>query len=380
MEVHRYQLVLRGAYSKAATRGAGARAGALLRMKFSDGVTGHADLFPWPELGDAGLSELLQELTVALKKTDLKSDGDFTNAQQVLRKLADRDQRYLLLPRVFDALCAEAEALRAQRPLVDGSIRNHFTALSAVQLAPADVLDARRGGFPAIKVKIAKRPPSSPSDTRGLIVLIKEGLIEEAKALGRLQSHWDLPLRLDANENATPDGVCAFLDALPIRLRDAIEFIEDPFPFSLKQWSAFHKETGIRIAIDRPVMGFIGQHSDVKNRLSEVFSENAAQIYVHKPAWLEDDVATVAAKAGVPVVVTSALGHPVGNLWAASVAARLAPEGVHGCYTHTAYRDDEISNSLIASKQLRGSRIFGMGVGLGLPAKSLNRIKWDKLL
>lgn len=376
MEVHRYQLVLRGAYSKAALRGAGVRAGALLRMKFSDEVSGHADLFPWPELGDAELSELLQELTLALKKTDLKSDADFNSAQQVLRNLADRDQRYLLLPRVFDALHSEAEALRVKRPLVDGSIRNHFTALSAVQLAPADILDARRGGFPAIKVKIAQKINGRPGEG----VTLTEGLLEEAKALGRLQSHWDLPLRLDANENATPEALRIFLDALPIRLRDSIEFIEDPFPFSLSGWSAFHKETGLRIGIDRPVMGFVGERAKLETQLAEVFAENAAQVYVHKPAWLEDEIAVIAAKAGVPVVVTSSLGHPVGNLWAASVAARLAPEGVHGCFTHTAYRDDEISNSLIASKQLRGSRIFGVGAGLGLPAKALNRIKWDKLV
>jgi len=371
MEVHRYQLVLRGAYSKVALRGAGVRAGALLRMKFSDGIIGHADLFPWPELGDASLPELLKELSLALKQVEMKSDEDFIKAKLILRSLAGRDRRFLLLPRIFDAVTSEAEALRAKRPLVDGSIRNHFTALSAAQLAPADILDARRGGFPAIKVKIARRASKSLSAS--------EGLLEEAKALGRLQSHWDLPLRLDANENATPEALRCFLDALPIRLRDSIEFIEDPFPFSLREWSAFHKETGIQIAIDRPVMGIVSSHLNLENGLSEVFSENAAQIYVHKPAWLEDETAMVAAKAGVPMVVTSALGHPVGNLWSASVAARLAPEGVHGCLTHAVYRDDEISNSLTTSKQIRGCRIFGLGTGLGLPAKALNRIKWDKL-
>lgn len=372
IEVHRYQLIVRGAYSKTALRGSGVRSGALLRMKFGDGAIGHADLFSWPELGDAELSELLQELALAVKGVVVTSDEDVHKVQWVLRNKADRDQRFLLLPRIFDALTSEAEALRAKRPLVGGSVRNHFTALSAVQLVPADILDARRGGFPAIKVKIATRPSSAATAV--------EGLLDEAKALGRLQSHWDLPLRLDANENATPGSLRIFLDALPIRLRDSIEFIEDPFPFSVSEWSAFHKETGVRIAIDRPVMALLSERMNFDQRLAEVFSENAAQIYVHKPAWLEDKITLVAAEAGIPIVVTSALGHPVGNLWAASVAARLAPDGVHGCFTHTAYRDDEISNSLIASKQLRGSRIFGSGPGLGLPAKSLNRIKWEKLV
>jgi hypothetical protein len=357
MEVHRYQLIVRGAYSKSALRGAGMRPGALLRFKFDDGVIAHADLFPWPELGDALLSDLLHELSQAL--LGASTGGELPIVKARLKMLADGDQRFLLLPRIVDALEAEAVALREHRPLVDGSVQNHFTALSALQLAPADILDARRGGFPAIKVKIS-------------------GLLEEAKALGRLQSHWDLPLRLDANENATIESLRVFLDALPIRLRDAIEFIEDPFPFSLKRWSTFHSETGIPIAIDRPVMGLVCDQRGSEKNLGEVFSEKAAQIYIHKPAWLQDDATNAATKASIPIIVTSALGHPVGNLWAASVAARLAPGNVHGCFTHTAYRDDEISNSLIASKQIRGCRIFGLGPGLGLPVKSLNRIKWEK--
>jgi O-succinylbenzoate synthase len=365
MEVHRYQLFVRGAYSKSALRGAGLRSGALLRFKFGDGVIGHADLFPWPELGDAVLTDLLHELAQAVKglRSSVGSnlgDDNLVDLRGRLQMLANSNQRFLLLPRTVDALDAEADALREQRPLVGGSVQNHFTALSALQLAPADILDARRGGFPAIKVKIA-------------------GILEEAKALGRLQSHWDLPLRLDANENSTPESLRVFLDALPIRLRDSIEFIEDPFPFSLKGWSAFHAETGIPIAIDRPVMGMVRDQRGVERSLGEVFSEKAAQVYVHKPAWLRDETAIAATKASVPIIVTSALGHPVGNLWAASVASRLAPDSVHGCLTHTVYRDDEISNSLIASKQIRGSRIFGLGAGLGLPAKSLNRIKWEKL-
>lgn len=364
MEIHLYQLITRGAYSKTALRGSAMRSGALIRMKFSDGVTGHADLFPWPELGDASLQELIHELAQAAmpsnSTTEWTSDDAFVQAGKILHLKAEVDRRFLLLPRLFEAIKAEADAVREQRPLVGGSVQNHYTALSALLLAPADILDARRGGFPAIKVKIT-------------------GVLEEAKALGRLQSHWDLPLRLDANEKASVESLRVFLDALPIRLRDSIEFIEDPFPFSLKGWSDFHKETGIQIAIDRPAMGLIGKSADVQKNLGEVFSEKAAQIYVHKPGWLQDEIAKVASKAAIPIVVTSALGHPVGNLWAASVAARIAPDNVHGCFTHTVYRDDEISNALIASKQVRGSRIFGLGPGLGLPAKSLNRIKWEKL-
>lgn len=365
MEIHRYQLIDRGAFSKAAIRGSAARHGALVRFKFEDGEVGHADLFAWPELGDASLGELLEALAAANNRnpTNLKS------VREELSSIAKKDSRFLLLPRLIDAANAEAESLRNHRPLVDGSIANHFTALSASCLAPGDVLDARRGGFPAIKVKIARAGGSI------------EDLVSEAHALGRLQSHWDISLRLDANEYATPDGLKYFLDSLPIRLRESIEWIEDPFPFSLRGWADFSKEMGIRLSIDRPVMRLLGGLSpEGSNKsLEDVFTCGAAQVMVHKPAWLDDDIAAAATKLKIPVVVTSALGHPVGNLFAASVAARISPDETHGCFTHTVYRDDEISNSLVASKQVRGSRIFGVGEGLGLPAKALSRIKWETL-
>lgn len=373
IHVHRYHLVLRGAWGKSIARST--REGALLRFRMHDGVVGHADLFAWPELGDADLSELLLKLASTLadvaeqfvgKNSGIEAGG-FSEAalaalQVRLQVVADEDLRFRLLPRLVDAARAEITASREKRPVVGGSVLNHRTVLSAYSMAVGDVMNARRGGFPAIKLKT-------------------HGSFEDAEALARFNGHWRIGLRLDCNERSDRETLLRFLDKLPIRILQQIDFLEDPFPFSVRAWSDFHRETGIRLALDRPSMRLS------ESELAAAFLEGAAQVYVHKPQWTSSDVArrlvdvwgSAAPSRPVQMVVTSALGHPIGNLYAASVAAELAPDAHHGCMTHTVYRDDEISNALIASGQVKGARIFGNGIGYGLPEKSLQQIRWNGL-
>ncbi len=365
IHVHRYHLVLRGAWGKSIARST--REGVLVRFRMQDGVVGHADLFAWPELGDAALADLLSKLTSVVadesvgKNSGIEAGGFSEQALQSLHErleaLASKDQSFRLLPRLIDAAKAEITAVRSQRPVVQGSALNHMTSISVPSLAIGDVMAARRGGFPAIKVK-----------TRGSV--------EDAEALARLQGHWRIGLRLDCNERSDRETLLRFFDRLPIRMLEQVEFIEDPFPFSVETWSEFHRETGIRLALDRPSMRLS------EEELLAVFRDGAAQVYVHKPQWTSTDLARKLCDkvGGLETVVTSALGHPVGNLYAASVACEVAPDSVHGCMTHLVYRDDEISSSLIASKQVKAARIFGNGIGYGLPEKSLQQIRWDGLL
>lgn len=367
IHLHRYQLVLRRAWGKALSRFT--REGALLRFRMLDGVVGHADLFSWPELGDAPIEELLLNLEGALSAVSKSEKGasraieaeGFTDDQLLsfqkhLEDIADSDLRFRLLPRLIDAATAEVRATRENRPVLRGSIINHRTVLAVADLATGDVLDARRGSFPALKVKTHAGQ-------------------EDADSLARLQGHWRmLGLRLDCNERSDRETLLRFLDRLPIRLLQQIDFIEDPFPFELNQWRKFHDETGIRLALDRPTMRLSEDQS------LEALRVGAAQVYIHKPQWTPTSFAKRVCDLGIETVVTSALGHPVGNLFAASAAFEIAPNAVHGCLTHVVYRDDEISNSLLASKQVNGSRMFGNGVGYGMPAKALQQVRWTSLL
>ncbi len=335
LEFHRYTLKLRARES--------VRSGALMRVTFSDlEKPGHADLFPWSEYGDPPLDTWITELK--LFRGGNGSTGEISKTLAI----------------AIEAARDEAIAISKNESLIQGSVMNHALSTDPCDLAVGDIIDARRGTFPAIKIKIGRNP-----------------LQEEAAALSRLVSHWGIRLRLDANERVSRNNLLTFLDALPIRIRETLEFIEDPFAFDLRAWSDFHRETGIAIAYDRGLAdrGHVTRESAAS--LAEVFQSGAAQVLVHKPAWQDDDRAIFARERNIPVVVTSILGHPVGNIWVASKAAQLAPEGVHGCMSHTAYKDDEASKVLIKSKQARGCRMVGIGIGLGLQSKWFDRLRWE---
>lgn len=333
IEAHRYTLKPRSYFSSVA------RAGALVRVTFSDlEAPGVADLFPWRDLGDPALETWLQELKTG-------------------------DPSSLTLKRALEAARDEALAISNGEPLLTGSILNHHLATDVKSLAIGDVIEARRAGAVAVKVKIGVHDPR-----------------EEAETLARLLSHWgSLKLRLDANERLNRDGLLTFLDRLPILLRERIEFIEDPIAYEPRAWSELHRETGLAVAYDR-ASKVRGLEPDEKGAtLLDVIDLEAAQVLIHKPAWQDDARAALAQERGLPCVVTSILGHPVGNLWAARKAFEIAPLAVHGCRSHVAYRDDEASTALVKSKQVRGARMMGEGVGLGLQSKWWNRLRWENL-
>lgn len=345
------------------------RRGALLRFRVEPGIYAHADLFPWPELGDANLEALLEKLSLLSQKIFSAGKAKDTWSYELLDQLekelqvsAVDDRSYLQLPRLLEAVKKEASAVCSKKPLVGGSIVNHRTYYSVRELATGDVIQARKETFPAIKIKT-------------------NGSLDDARTLSRLNGHWQIGLRLDCNEQADRDHLLRFLDVLPIRMLQQIDFIEDPFIFSVKGWRQFYQETGIRLALDRPSMRLS------KTELREVFSEGAAQVYIHKPQWTKSEVAKdLLENSGSPpmIVVTSALGHPVGNLFAASIAWELAPNGVHGCMSHLAYRDDEIFRMLKKTEQTRGARIFGNtkdahGIGYGLRDMYLSFYVWKDL-
>lgn len=325
---HRYQLT---------SRLGAVRSGALLRVMFDDGQSGVADLHPWPELGDPTLEEFL---------------GD-----------AELRRSHRLFALALAAAGDEAQAQREGRPLLTGSVLNHRLALSADDLAAGDWLDSRRDGAPAMKVKIARAGAAS--------------LRAEAATLARAVSFLGpVRLRLDANERAEPDELARFLDQLPVLVRQAIEFIEDPFPLSpstANTWRDFSRDQGIPLAIDRPLTRLL------RREWSDMATDKVFSVFVHKPAWMDEAEPRHAMTLGLPIVVTSTLGHIIGNIWAASRAVVLAPESVHGCLSHTAYRDDEAARALRASKQVRGAHLSGRGVGCGLQGKWLERVKWQVL-
>lgn len=154
-------------------------------------------------------------------------------------------------------------------------------------------------------------------------------------------------LRIDYNALLSPAEFLEVAQSLPV---DRIDFIEDPCPYDAATWRMLRERTGLRLALDRG------------------FETDGVDVWVVKPAVQE--IASTAR----PVVITSYMDHPVGQLHAAYVAAQHATE-VCGLITHVLYEPNEFSESL----RLDGARLVpppGNGIGFD---DALERLAWKRL-
>jgi O-succinylbenzoate synthase len=246
------------------------RKGALLRVEFEDETIGYADLHPWEEFGHAPLADHLVSLG--------------TDQPTLLAKLALRHAR------------TDAAARRAGLSLFDGlpEVRSHalFTDWTAAPRSAFEQCVA--GDYTAVKLKIGRNRQ------------------REAEALNALA---DLPLRwrLDANASFTTGGVSidAFLTNLNPNVRQHIEFLEDALPYHPDAWPAFSRREKLPLALDWEL-------SDSPPPWP------GAQIVVIKPASQDAfPLALAAAQAGLEIVVTHSMDHPLGQAVALWTAQRL---------------------------------------------------------
>ena len=175
--------------------------------------------------------------------------------------------------------------------------RGETTALTAQSLRAAAVdAAARRAGrslFDGLKVP-RSHWPAAAGEAPAAFDTIK------VKMPGR-----DLPstgrLRLDFNATLDAGVFAALAPTLP---RDRIDFVEDPCPYDPATWRELRDRTGLRLALDREI------------------ALEGVDVLVIKPAI--QDVEGLASD-DREIVVTSYMDHPVGQLHAAAVAARVAP-------------------------------------------------------
>ncbi|MEM9081594.1 MAG: enolase C-terminal domain-like protein [Verrucomicrobiota bacterium] len=237
--------------------------GALLKIG-----DGYANLHPWPELGDPPLEKCLADLT--------------------------GKQRWPLVRRALR--CAELDATARQHEdwlFEELDIpESHFTCPS---LDRQQIELALEANFTTIKLKCGRD-------------LTAEGLfLRETSA-----AHPHLKWRLDFNEQPSREQTRDFLLALPDQTRDAIDFLEDPCPFSEQSWAQLHRETRTPLALDR-------------QSAPNLATSSAAQFLIIKPALDEPFLlAEAALNAGQRVVLTSYMDHPLGQTFAAWEAGRLA--------------------------------------------------------
>lgn len=129
-------------------------------------------------------------------------------------------------------------------------------------------------------------------------------------------------LRLDFNNDA--EGFARVAATLP---RERIDFIEDPCPYDAATWRSL-QDRGFRLALDRQI------------------AIDGVDVLVVKPAV--QDVPKVA----IPIIITSYMDHPIGQLHAAYVAANSTE--TCGLVTHVLYENDPF----IERMQIRDARLI----------------------
>ena len=261
--------------------------GALIRVG-----DGFGCIHPWPELGDPPLEKCL---------ADLQGARRWPIVRRALR-CAEYDE---IARQAGDSLFEEMEVPRSHATLAKADA--------------AEVGKAVEAGFDIIKLKA------------------RRDLRSEAEFIGSMVDDFpSLKWRLDFNESATADEMESFLLGLSENAKRALDFIEDPCPYSDEVWKNLYRKTRVMLAVD---------HESSPQ-------SHAAQVMVIKPALDEPFLLGEAAVHNTQrVVLTSYMDHPFGQAFAAWEASRLELQfpglvGVCGLQTHHLFEPDEFVESL----------------------------------
>ncbi len=247
---------------------------------------------PWPELGDPPLEKCL---------ADLAGPRRWPIVRRALR-------------------CAEFD--RASRVFDNSLFEEMEVPASHATLAKADAAEialAVEAGFTVVKLKAGR---DLPAEGKFLDAMVEE--------------HPQLRWRLDFNESPTPAAAAEFLLGLAGRTRNALDFVEDPCPYSETAWTDLRRQTRLKLAVDREAAPL----------------SSAAQVMVVKPAIDEPFLLGEAAiHHQQRVMVTSYMDHPLGQAFAAWEAARLGLQfpglvGTCGLQTHHLFEPTEFTEAL----------------------------------
>jgi o-succinylbenzoate synthase len=283
--ISRYRLKSRGMLNSISNRRE--FEGALIQI---DG--GYGCIHPWPELGDPPLEKCL---------TDLAGNRYWPIVRRAVRCAIFDAAARSLNESLFDEM--EIPESHATLPETDS----------------AHVALAVEAGFSIIKLKTGR---NLAKETKFL-----ESMIEAYPAL-----KW----RLDFNEVLSPGEALEFLSGLSEKARAALDFVEDPCPFSENVWKDLYRRTRVPLAVDH-----------------EAGPQSAgAQVMVIKPAVDEPFLLGESAMGFQQrVILTSYMDHPFGQSFAAWEAARLELEfpglvGVCGLQTHHLFEKSEFTEAL----------------------------------
>ncbi len=270
IHVHRYVIRSGAALNSASVRRE--FPGALIRAG-----DGFGCIHPWPEFGDAGIEEQL----------DLLSRGITTQLTQIALRCAEID----------------GAARRASVSLFADLVipQSHYSWASSqpTDAQLARVLDEE---WPAIKMK--------GYANWGETLRFLESVAKAADSS-------DLLLRVDFNGCLDRNDFAKFCELLPLRVYRRLDLIEDPLPYDASLWNEARTRWGVRLALDK------GWQS----------ASDGFDAVVVKPS--RRDWRIVAKQISTsPLMLTSAMDHALGQMFAAYEAAlawREMPERLTHC-------------------------------------------------
>lgn len=291
------------------------REGALLKVVWPNGLTGYADLFPWPELGDAGIEDQLEAL----------AQGKISGLVEQSIWLAKKDA------------ALRRDKINAYAGI--SKVKNHYLISDFRTFNDSHMKELRSAGFTTLKIKVGRDPD------------------EEVKFISRTVKQNPVMVRLDFNSKGTLNSFRDFILKLGPGESSRIEYVEDPFPWNSDAWAEGQKM--VPLAID---------HEGEKVDFDSLKTPPPFKVVVIKPARQDVEKAVKRVNQfGLKMVVTSSLDHPVGVAHAMKVAADLKKFNPNtlidcGCLTLKSYKPNEFTNRISVQGPFLNS-ISGTGIG-----------------
>ena len=165
------------------------RPGALLKVQWPNGNTGYADIFPWPEFGDADIVDQLRAL----------AQGKLSPLVEQAIWLAKKDSVWRK-----DRKNAHVGAAK---------IKNHFLVTDFTKFNDAAIKEARSAGFTTFKIKVGR------------------AVDEEGKFIAKFLKQNPVLIRLDFNAKTDFSEFERLFSHLGPAEKARIEFVEDPVPW-----------------------------------------------------------------------------------------------------------------------------------------------------
>jgi O-succinylbenzoate synthase len=302
------------------------REGALLKVSFADGSCGYADCHPWEELGDLSLDDQLKILGKG-------KDTPLTKQSIRFAKI-------------------DAQARSEKQHLFHGAElpTNHYH-ISDYSLIDNDLLThLSKSGIRLIKVKMGAD-------------LVNDSIF--LKKFTPIFQGNNLKLRLDFNCKLSEQKFLEFLKQCSGCL-DVIDFFEDPFTYHPLQWRKIKEDYKVKLACD-------------KDSINALAYPDSCDYLVVKPA-VQEISAFLNDKR--PLVLTSYLDHPIGQLSALYTASMILKEknailSDCGFLSHYAYTPTMFTHAFSQEKSQLIPSFKGCGWGYD---DLLKKLEWQILL